>query len=466
MPIHGLPANLPASYPPHFSLESVVRPNILALHPYRCARDDYSEGILLDANENALGHAIIASDTSISKDLSQKNGDANSNSGSSSLETTMADTLALPLHRYPSPSHEPIKSRIAELRALPSTDRVFLGVGSDEVLDLLIRVLVKPGTEGKNLEKVLITPPTYGMYSVCAQVNDVGIVKVPLRVTPPTDGLPFGEGGKTGRFSLDVDAVKQAILHEQQELGNVIKMIFLCAPGNPTGTLLDLNSVKELLEWPEFKGIAVLDEAYIDFVGTEEEDEQAILPKSGASLVEKYANVVVTQTLSKSFGLAGIRLGIALSQPPLIQILSNTKAPYNVSVPTAYLAEQALSPASLDKWRSHVRTLKRNRITLIKGLEDLAGSKHLGVGEIIGSNDANFVLVRILQKPSPNSTEELRPSSSRANTVYKALAEEMGVVVRFRGNELGCDGAIRITVGTEVENQEVLKKLQEALSRL
>ena len=144
-----------------------------------------------------------------------------------------------------------------------------------------------------------------------------------------------------------------------------------------------------------------------------------------------------------------------------------------MSLPTAHLAEQALSPASLDLWRQNVRTLKRNRVSLVKGLQQLSSATFkdggsLGVGEIIGSNDANFVLVRILERPSPNSPPDgnLKPSSGRANTVYKALAEEMGVVVRFRGNELGCEGAIRITVGTEEENSEVLKKLEEALQML
>ncbi|EAU82771.2 histidinol-phosphate transaminase [Coprinopsis cinerea okayama7 len=424
MSIHGLPPNQPPAYPKHFSLESAIRPNILALHPYRCARDDYSEGILLDANENALGHAIIPSEMSLD---SGKNANGE-------LAEALNKTLTLPLHRYPSPTHVP--------------------------------------NWGEKLDKILTTPPTYGMYGVCAQVNDVASVKVPLRVAPPASGEAFGEGGKTGRFSLDVPAIKAAILHEQNVLGNTIKLLCLCSPGNPTGTLLDLDSIKELLEWEEFKSVAIIDEAYIDFVGDENEDEKEQWKKSGASPVEKYSNVVVTQTLSKSFGLAGIRLGIALAQPPIVQVLSNAKAPYNVSLPTAHLAEQALSPASLDLWRKNVQILKRNRTTLIKGLEDLAksaalknGEGPLGVGEIIGSNDANFILVRILERPTASGAP-LKPSSERMNKVYKALAEEMGVVVRYRGSELGCDGGLRITVGTEEENREVLRRLGEALQRL
>ena len=180
MPILGLAADKYPTKPAHFDIERVIRPNILALHPYRCARDDYSEGILLDANENALGHSIPPSTT---------------------LEPELQGTLGLDLHRYPSPTHDDIKARLAELRGLPGTDHVFLGVGSDEVIDLLIRVCVAPGTE-----KILITPPTYGMYSVCAQVNDVGVVKVPLELSGDA-----GEGGEKGRFSLRVDEVSMFV---------------------------------------------------------------------------------------------------------------------------------------------------------------------------------------------------------------------------------------------------------------
>jgi histidinol-phosphate aminotransferase len=172
MPILALPHPIK---PAHFDLEQVIRPNILALHPYRCARDDYQKGVLLDANENALGHSIPHS--------SQE----------------AAEFLDLDLHRYPDPSHDDIKARIAALRGLPesSIDHIFLGVGSDEVLDLLIRVCVAPGRD-----KILITPPTYGMYAVCAQVNDVGVVKCPLELCG--DG---GEGGDKGRFSLKIEEV-------------------------------------------------------------------------------------------------------------------------------------------------------------------------------------------------------------------------------------------------------------------
>jgi histidinol-phosphate aminotransferase len=175
MPILGLSPSFEASKPAHFDIEKVIRPNILSLHPYRCARDDYQVGILLDANENALGHSIPRSIP----------------------ETELQSTLDLDLHRYPDPSHDRIKSRLAEMRGMPGTKHVFLGVGSDEVIDLIMRVCVAPGKE-----KILTTPPTYGMYAVAAQVNDIEIVKCQLEL----DGRD-GEGGKKGRFSLRVDEV-------------------------------------------------------------------------------------------------------------------------------------------------------------------------------------------------------------------------------------------------------------------
>ncbi|KAF8500356.1 pyridoxal phosphate-dependent transferase [Russula emetica] len=425
MAILGLAPSSTPTRPAHFDIERVIRPNILALRPYRCARDDYSSGILLDANENAHGHSIPASEDSIVTTTTvQLN-------GNSSVE--IDPILCLDLHRYPDPSHPKIKDRIAELRNLPGTDHVFLGVGSDEVIDLLMRVCVAPGRE-----KILITPPTYGMYSVCAQVNDVGIVKVNLELT--AEG---GEGGEKGRFSLRVDEVKKTI-----DADPSIKLVFLCSPGNPTGTLISLASIRALLDYEPFKGIVVVDEAYIDF------SEPG---SSAASLVAEYANICVMQTLSKSFGLAAIRLGIAIAQPPLIQILSNTKAPYNISTPTAHLALRALSPASLSTMRENIETIKASRVKLLSSLHSL---KELGIGRAIGAQNANFILIPVLARGGSV------PDSTRAQRVYLTLAEEEGVVVRYRGSEIGCQGCLRITVGTEEENAIALEKLRKTLENL
>uniref|UniRef100_D8QD91 histidinol-phosphate transaminase n=2 Tax=Schizophyllum commune (strain H4-8 / FGSC 9210) TaxID=578458 RepID=D8QD91_SCHCM len=399
--------------PAHFNIENAVRPNILALHPYRCARDDYQEGILLDANENSLGHSIPSGQ---------------------SLPQEIQDTLALNLHRYPDPSHRAIKERIAALRGLPGPEYVFLGVGSDEVIDLLMRICVAPGKE-----KILTTPPTYGMYAVCAQVNDVGVVKVPLELSGAN-----GEGGERGRFSLNVDAIKQAVAADPS-----IKLIFLCSPGNPTGTSLSLSSIRELLEYEPYKGVVVVDEAYVDFAGDE---------TSAVSLVREYANVCVMQTLSKSFGLAAIRLGLALAQPPLMQVLFNTKAPYNISTPAAHLALSALSDDALAAMRAKVATLTASRAKLLESLKAL---KDVGLAPAIGGNNANFVMVPVLAKDGSG-----KPDNARSEKIYKTMAEEHGVVVRFRGREPGCEGCLRVTVGTEEENGVLVRKLREVMEAI
>ncbi|EJD05551.1 histidinol-phosphate aminotransferase [Fomitiporia mediterranea MF3/22] len=416
MPILGLQPSSASVYPPHFDIESIIRPNILTLQPYRCARDDYQEGILLDANENSLGHSIPTAPSKLD----------------AAVSGTGPDFSSLDLNRYPDPAQREIKSRIAKLRGLttaegvPKDDHVFLGVGSDEVIDLLMRVCVAPGRE-----KIMTTPPTYGMYAVCAQVNDLEVVKVPLNA-------------EKGAFQLRIDEIKRAVDEDPS-----VKLIFLCSPGNPSGTLISLADVQQLLEYPKFKGIIIIDEAYIDFSPPE---------MSAVTLVEKYANLCVMQTLSKSFGLAAIRLGVAIAQPPLIQILTNTKAPYNISTPTATLALSALSPEGLSLARSRIATLTSSRIQLLKSLQEL---RSLGLAPAIGGNHANFLMVPVLDKAGSG-----KPDNVRSERVYKELAEREGIVVRFRGREHGCEGCLRITVGTEEENRMLLRKLGEVLQRI
>ncbi|KAF8329558.1 histidinol-phosphate aminotransferase [Cantharellus anzutake] len=401
MPVLGLAQGGTAGYPPHFDIGKVIRPNILALQPYRCARDDYQTGVLLDANENALGHSIP--------------------SGDDELQILLQENL----HRYPDPSHDQVKLRIAQLRGIPGPEYVFLGVGSDEVIDLLMRVCCTP-----QRDSILTTPPTYGMYAVTAQVNDAQIIKVPLDI----------QGGK---FQPRVDQIC-----EVTQSNSTVKLIFLCSPGNPTGTLIPLSTIIAILEEPSFKGIVVVDEAYIDFSAE---------GSSAVSLVRKYGNVCVMQTLSKSFALASIRLGVAIAQPPLIRVLSNTKAPYNVSGPTASLALRALSTEGLEGMQNKVKALVSYRTALISAFRDL---KPLGVASVIGGNNANFLLLPILSQPE---SEGGIPDNQRAKTIYHKLAEECGVVVRYRGGELGCTGCLRVTVGTEDENKILLQKLRETL---
>lgn len=222
------------------------------------------------------------------------------------------------------------------------------------------------------------------------------------------------------------------------------KVVFLCSPGNPTGTCLSHKSIRAVLE-SDFKGLVVVDEAYVDFV---DHDEGSV-----ATWVDQYPNLVVMQTLSKSFGLAGIRVGIAIGHADVIQILNNTKAPYNIGTPSALVAAEALSDEGLGKMYDYRKRLIAQRGTLIEKLPQLDGT-----GRILGGNDSNFVLVEILDADSK------KPSNDRAQKVYSMMAENLGVVVRFRGMEYGCEGCLRITVGTEEENVTVLDMLQKALA--
>ncbi|KAJ3172925.1 histidinol-phosphate transaminase [Geranomyces variabilis] len=380
-----------------FSLQSIVRPNIWALKPYRCARDDYSTGILLDANENTHGPALP-------------------------LHESLTNTTSH-LNRYPDPHQSLLKSLLAAYRGLDAASTgFFVGVGSDECLDLIVRVFCVPGKE-----KVLVCPPTYGMYGVVAQVNDVGVVAVPLDVAG-------------GRFQLRVDEIAAAVAADP-----AIKVIFLCHPGNPTGTLLAHDDIRAVLELQGFHGIVVVDEAYIDFCEP---------GASVASWVARYPNLVVTQTLSKAFGLAGIRLGAAITTPEIAQVLNSAKAPYNVSTPASALALSALSAAGLATMRTHVSSILAQRDALITKLGTVQR-----LGPVIGGNDANFVLVPVLDAQG-------QPSNSIAKSVYRAMAEQEGVVVRFRGEELGCEGCLRVTVGTEEENGVLIEKLRRLLADL
>ncbi|KAI8987564.1 histidinol-phosphate aminotransferase [Mycotypha africana] len=379
-----------------FDLTKIIRPNILALTPYRCARDDYNEGILLDANENAYGPSLA----NIEKHHQEGN-----------------------LHRYPDPYQVQIKERLLKLRrGLDSTKQLFLGVGSDEVIDLLIRIACVPAKD-----KILITPPTYGMYSVCAQINDVQVVKSKLNV-------------EEGAFQLDLNSV-----FENLKIHPEVKIVFLCSPGNPTGTCLRHEDIRAILD-SDYKGLVVVDEAYIDFV-VDKEGQGSV-----ASWVNQYPNLVVMQTLSKSFGLAGIRVGIAIGHPDLIQILNNTKAPYNIGTPSSLVALEALSDEGLQKMYDYRDQLIAQRTVIIDRLNQMEGT-----GRILGGNDANFVLVEILNPLSK------KPCNDLAAKVYKMMAEDLGVVVRFRGTEYGCEGCLRITVGTKEENEKMLSMLQKAI---
>lgn len=395
-----------------FNLETCARPNILALQPYRCARDDYKDdgtNVLLDANENACGPSIHSSDV------------ADSNS-------SLAGLNPLGLHRYPDPHQHELKQLLCDLRnthahtpKIITPDNLFVGVGSDEAIDALIRCFCVPGKDC-----ILTCPPTYGMYGVSAQVNDVALVTVPLSPAPD--------------FSLDVPAVAAALARDPS-----IKLAYLCSPGNPTGALLSRADVQQILNHPTWNGVVVLDEAYIDFA-----PEDASL----AELAAEFPNLVVLQTLSKAFGMAGIRLGAAFAPAPIARLLNNMKAPYNIASPTSALARYALGGKGLAVMAGNRAKLVAQRERLLRELPAIEG-----VGRLRGGTASNFLLYEILDSDG-------HPDNTTALAVYERLAEQERVVVRFRGKEHGCQGCLRITVGTPDEVTRFLDSLRKALAEV
>lgn len=399
-----------------FDISKIIRPNILTLEPYRCARDDFKEGILLDANENTHGPAIV---------------------------NITSKEESLGLNRYPDPHQVELKDQIVEFRVSESErsqvpnfkfdipdelkidfENLCLGVGSDESIDSLIRCCIKPG-----VEKMLICPPTYGMYSICATVNDVKeIVKVPLNFD---------------NFQINKDLLFDTISKDE-----AIKLIYLTSPGNPTGKLIDLNDVIEILNKIEeisWNGLFILDEAYIDF---------SPVGSSLSVLVNKYKNLVVLQTLSKSFGLAGIRLGITFANKEISAVLNAIKYPYNISNLTSDIAIRSTTKESLELMKKNCDLIIEQREIVLKNLLNLRG-----VGKNIGGLDSNFILLQIVDKNG-------EPNNELCNKVYQNLAVDNSVVVRFRGNEPGCNSCLRITIGTKEENEILVSKFEKVLNEL
>ena len=345
-----------------FDIDNLVRDNIRNLTPYRSARDDFDSGTLLDANENSYGSPVRST---------------------------------LNLHRYPSPTQDELRDRIAAYRNV-DRENIFLGVGSDEPIDLLMRIFCEP-----DQDSILITPPTYGMYKVAANINNVDVQEVLL----------------TEKFQLQPDA----IIEEANENS---KLLFLCSPNNPTANDLKRTDLLKLVA--KFKGIVVVDEAYIDFSRQE----------SMAQMVQQYPNLVVLQTFSKAFGLAGIRLGIAISNPDIINYMLRVKAPYNINKLTADTALNAFENMELMKF--NINAIKEERDYVAEQL-----SLSSAVTKVYPSN-ANFILFKI----------------ENAKEVYQQLAER-GVIVRYRGNEPLCEDCLRVTIGMPDENVKFLKALKE-----
>ena len=345
------------------TIDHLVRPNIRSLMPYHSARQDHLRGILLDANENAFGSSAAAGD--------------------------------LPLNRYPDPLQAELRSRLAALNGVRSDD-VFVGVGSDEAIDLAVRIFCEPAADN-----VVIPQPTYGMYAVAAAIQNVEVRSCPL----------------TADFQIDRNAV--AALADGRT-----KLIFCCSPNNPTGNLLRRE---DLLALCDRDVVVVVDEAYGEFAGTPSlAAEAAVRP-----------NLIVLRTLSKAWGLAGIRCGYAVAHPSVIGLFLRVKSPYNVNALTSRVALEALADAG--RMHEVVARIREERTWLAAGLASLPC-----ITEVFPS-DANFLLVR----------------TTGADRLYDHLAAN-GIIVRNRTRDLRLEECLRITVGTRPQNELLLATLRGA----
>lgn len=339
-------------------ITSLVRKNILSLKPYSCARDEFKgeAEAYLDANENPLNY---------------------------------------PYNRYPDPLQWSVKERIAAIKGVHS-GQVFLGNGSDEAIDLVFRVFCEP-----RQDNVVAIDPTYGMYQVSADINDVEYRKVRLNAD----------------YSLDAQRLLDAI-------DTHTKVIFLCSPNNPTANLLNREEMLKIVEG--FAGITVIDEAYIDFSSE----------PSWLKMLDRYPRLIVLQTFSKAWGLAGVRLGMAFASEEIIGLYNKVKYPYNINVLTQRLVLDELE--QVDRKAEWVNMLLKERSRLIGAL------KQLEMVEEVYPTDANFLLVKVAD----------------ANAVYHYLVDK-SIIVRNRNTVALCEGCLRITVGVESENELLLKALGE-----
>lgn len=338
-------------------LEQLVRPDLLDLKPYSSARDEYEgkEGVFLDANENPFDNGV---------------------------------------NRYPDPLQRELKLKIGELKSI-DVDQIFLGNGSDECIDLLIRLLCVSGKD-----KIVSISPSYGMYSVSAKINHIELVEVFLNED----------------FSLNKNQLMKN--------GKDAKIMFICSPNNPTGNVFSKTELISLLN--DFKGILVIDEAYIDF-----SSEESMI----GELINS-PNLVVLQTFSKAYGLAGLRLGMLFASKELVSWLNKIKPPYNINQLTQEKAIQALE--NTDLINSQIDILKEERKRVETEL------MKLDLVLIIYKSDANFILVKVKD----------------ANMVYNKLIESK-VIVRNRSNQRLCDDCVRITIGTQEENDVLITKMKE-----
>ncbi len=345
----------------HIDISKILRNNIRELIPYSSARREFNgtDGIFLNANENSFG-----------------------------------SPLPEKYNRYPDPLQIELKRKISSMKGI-SSQNIFLGNGSDEAIDLLFRCFCEPGKD-----TVIICPPTYGMYEVCAKINDVAVNIVPL----------------TSAFQLDVEGIKNKCDRNS-------KLIFICSPNNPSGNTFDRNGILSVIR--HFNGIVVIDEAYIEY-----SDQPSFTNE-----LSQHNNIVVLQTFSKAWGLAGLRIGMAFASEQIIDELNKVKPPYNISTVSQELALSALENSQ--KIRSWMSQTIEERKMLVVELEQLAF-----VVEIYPS-EANFLLVKV----------------GNAERIYRYLLTE-NIIVRNRNTISQCEGCLRITIGTPEENRNLITSLK------
>ena len=344
----------------NFDINNLVRENVKSMKPYSSARDEFedfdtADMIFLDANENPFQNGV---------------------------------------NRYPDPQQSSVKVVLAKQRNI-NPNQILLGNGSDEVLDLLFRAFCEP-----KIDNVITLPPTYGMYSVLSNLNNIENKEVLL----------------SNNFQPQVEKILETVDANT-------KIIFLCSPNNPTGNSFSDESVVKLLE--NFKGLVVIDEAYIDF-----SDKESWLAK-----IDQYPNLVITQTLSKAYGLAGIRLGICYGSAAVISVLNKIKPPYNVNELTQLRALERLS--NPEKIKSEITSIIEQRESLLKVLNEV------DFVEKIYPTEANFILIKV----------------DDANKRYDELIAK-GIVIRNRTTQPLCENTLRLTIGTKEENKKLIEALK------
>lgn len=344
-----------------FNINNILRKNIKELVPYSSARDEFKgeASVFLDANENSYGSPLSRS-----------------------------------YNRYPDPLQWKIKKRLSEIKGVPPQN-IFLGNGSDEAIDILFRAFCNPG-----IDNVITLPPTYGMYEVSANINDVEVRKVILRPD----------------YQLNMEGIAEAI-------DDHTKIIFICSPNNPTGNSIDRQDIETILA--NFNGLVVIDEAYINYSRQ----------KTFIQELTEYSNLIVLQTLSKAWGLAGLRIGMAFASEEIIEVFNKVKPPYNINEASQELALEALQ--NVDQVNNWIKETVEERGKLVAELAQLPSVLK------IYPSDANFILVK----------------TTNPRGIYGHLVDQ-GIIVRDRSKVELCEGSLRITIGTPEENKILLNALK------